>query len=108
MSKFKHAALALAAAGLLSAQVHAAEEAQGVQLAPGATFSPSDISGMFEQTGQPMEIVALSAAEMKQTEGAVWWMPIYIFGPQIAGGSAWLATSGWRVIPSFWHNIRQR
>ncbi|MBA4262619.1 MAG: hypothetical protein C0443_11560 [Comamonadaceae bacterium] len=109
MSKFKHAALALAAAGLLSAQAHAGEaQVQDLQAVPVAAFSQSDIQSMFEQAGQPMEMAALSTAEMKETEGAVWWFAAYYYGPAIAGAGSWLATSGWRAIPGFYHNVRQR
>jgi len=73
--KFKNAALALAVAGLLSAQVHAAEtqvkDLQAAPIATLATFDQTDISAMFEQTAQPMQLAALSSVEMKETEGAL-------------------------------------
>jgi hypothetical protein len=49
-----------------------------------------------------------SQREMRETEGE--WIPFmfYYYGPAIAGGVSWLATSGWRTIPSVWHNSRQR
>lgn len=84
MSKFKNAALALAAAGLFTAQAHASEaQATSLQAAPvAAVFSALDIQGMFEQAGKPMEVAALSSVEMKETEGA--------FNPWgAAGGAVW-------------------
>jgi hypothetical protein len=71
MSKFKHAALALAAASLMAVQAQATEvQAQSPQPMPVATFSQADINTMFEQAGKPMQLVALSGQEMKDTEGA--------------------------------------
>ena len=71
MSKFKHAALALAAASLMAVQAQATEvQAQSPQAVPFATFSQADINTMFEQAGQPMQLAALSGQEMKDTEGA--------------------------------------
>ena len=88
MSKFKHAALALAAASLLMAQAQAYEnQAQSLQAKPAVTFSQADINTMFEQSGPPMQLVALSGQEMKETEGAVlWFAPIaFTFGRVVAG-----------------------
>lgn len=88
MSKFKHAALALAAAGLMSVQAQAGDvQVQSLQAMPVAAFSQSDVSGMFDQAGPSMEIAALSAIEMKETEGAVlWFAPIaFQFGRFAAG-----------------------
>jgi hypothetical protein len=49
MSKFKHAALALAAASLMAVQAHATEvQAQSPQAVPVAFFSQADINTMFE------------------------------------------------------------
>ncbi len=109
MSKFKQAVMALAAASLLSAHAHASDvPAQSVQMqssfAP-VVFSQADIQGMFEQGSKPMQLAALSPQEMKETEGA-WWF-IYYWGPAILSGSVWLANSGWRTIPSVWHRVRQ-
>lgn len=80
MSKFKNAALALAAASLFSAPVHASEAQEpSLQAAPvAAVFSPSDIQAMFEQTDQPVAIAALSSTEMKETEAA--WAPVVVWG----------------------------
>lgn len=83
----KHAALALAAAGLLSAQAHAGEaQVQSLQAMPVAAFSQSDVNAMFEQAGQSMEIAALSAVEMKETEGA--WAPLVVWGFRFATSPA--------------------
>ena len=72
MKQIKHAALALAMVGMLSAQAHASEaQVQSPQDAkPVAAFSQTDISAMFEQADKPMQLVALSQQEMKETEGA--------------------------------------
>lgn len=75
MNKLKYAVIAssfaLATAGLLSAQAYAGDAlVQGLQAMPVAAFSQSDVNGMFDQAGQSMEIAALSAVEMKETEGA--------------------------------------
>lgn len=78
MKQFKHAAVALAMVGMLSAQANASEaQVQNLQAAqPIAAFSQTDIDAMFEQAGQPMQLAALSQQEMRETEGVVWWMPI--------------------------------
>ena len=74
MSKFKHAALALAAASLMAGQAHANEDqAQSLQAKPAATFSQEDIHAMFEQSGPSMQLAALSGQEMNETEGAWFW-----------------------------------
>ncbi len=105
MSKFKLAALALAAAGLLSAQAQAGEaQVQSLQAMPVAAFSQSDIQGMFEQAGQPMELAALSGQEMQETEGA--FLPWVIRGGVMGtiGGIGNAANSfnngqrGWAVV----------
>lgn len=71
MNKFKHAALALAAASLMTVQVHATEvQAQSPQAVPVATFSQADIHTIFDQAEKPMQLAALSGQEMKDTEGA--------------------------------------
>lgn len=107
MSKFKHAALALVAASLMAVQAQATEvQAQSPQAMPVATFSQADINTMFEQAGKPMQLVALSGQEMKDTEGAWFWM--YFNAPQIAVATTWMANTGWRTIPSWYHSFRQR
>lgn len=71
MSKFKHAALALAAASLMAVQAHATEvQAQSPQVVPVATFSQADINMMFDQAEKPMQLATLTGQEMKDTEGA--------------------------------------
>lgn len=106
MQPWKKAALALAVAGVLSAQAQAAE-AQEDKL-PITAFNQADIEAMFERSGEPIQLASLSSKEMKETEGA--WLPFafYYYGPAIAGGVSWMATSGWRTIPGVWHNTRQR
>ena len=84
MSKFKQAALTLAMVGLLSAQAQASETpVPGLQVAqPMSAFSETDINAMFEQTGKPMQLAALSGQEMKETEGA--WVQYAVGG--VLGG----------------------
>ncbi|RKW17330.1 MAG: hypothetical protein D8H94_04220 [Cardiobacterium sp.] len=78
MNTFKHAAtiVALSAAGLLSTQAYAAEA--GIKAASNpqklSAFSQDDINGMFETSGKPMKLAALSQKEMKETEGAWLWL----------------------------------
>ena len=78
MNKFNHAALALAVACLMTAQAQATEvQTQSLQPMPVATFSQADINSMFEQSGQSMQLAALSEQEMRETEGAfLWFAPI--------------------------------
>jgi len=68
MKPWKKAALALAVAGVLSAQAQAAE-AQ-VDKLPTAAFSQADIEAMFERSGEPIQLASLSSTEMSETEGA--------------------------------------
>ncbi|MCW5237240.1 hypothetical protein [Verminephrobacter eiseniae] len=68
MRKLKHTALALAMAGLLSAQANATQ-LENLQTLPVAAFSQTDINAMFEQADKPMQLAALSRQEMKETEG---------------------------------------
>jgi hypothetical protein len=90
MNKFKHAALALAAASLMTVQAHATEvQAQSPQAVPVATFSQADIHTMFDQAEKPMQLAALSGQEMKDTEGA--WLQFGIGG--LLGGAGY----GWGV-----------
>ena len=85
MKKFKHAALALAAASLMTVQAHATEvQAQSPQAVPVAFFSQADINMMFEPSGPSMQLVKLSPVEMKETEGArgfYRWSPFSHFPP---------------------------
>jgi len=71
-------------------------------------FTAADTQLMFEQDARPMQLAALSLQEMKETEGAVWWFALYYYGPAITAAGSWMATSGWRTIPSVWHRVRQR
>lgn len=82
--KAKNVVLVLAATGLISSQAFAADAGvKGMSAGKVETFTEADASALFEQTGQPMEMVSLSSAEMKETEGAVW--PILI---PVLGGAA--------------------
>lgn len=81
MKQWKSPLLALAAAALLSGQTHAAEQPlpeHSAVLAPQtvAVLNTADIQSIFESTGQPMQLVALSAQEMKETEGAYYQITI--------------------------------
>ncbi|NMG68792.1 hypothetical protein [Parazoarcus communis] len=100
MKQFKHAALTLVMAGLLSAQAHASEaQVQNLQAAqPIATFSQTDINAMFEQAGRPMQLAALSQQEMKETEGA-WW-PILYYAPALSG-AAWTFYQSSAYMPAY-------
>jgi hypothetical protein len=99
--KFKNAALALAVAGLLSAQVHAGEvdgqvQAQDLQAAPIATlaaFDQTDINAMFEQVDTPMQLAALTSVEMKETEGALWQFAVGGFAGGLFNGISYRNTS---------------
>jgi hypothetical protein len=75
MKQFKHAALAMAMASLLSAQAHASEsQALKPEDAKPIIFSQTDANVIFDQTGKPMQLAALSQQEMKDTQGAwIWW-----------------------------------
>lgn len=96
-------------AGVLAASLALpafAEEAPAWDALP--QFTAVDTQMLFEQDAMPMQLAALSPQEMKETEGA--WIPFafYYYGPALAGGVSWLATSGWRTIPGVYHNTRQR
>ena len=90
----------------MSAQAQATE-AHANQL-PAAAFSQADIAVVFERTEEPVQLANLSIKEMEETEGA--WVPFvfYYYGPPIACGVSWLATTGWRTTPGLWHNARMR
>ncbi len=87
MSTLKHAALALAATGLLSAQAHAGESrVESLPAVPMVAFSQSDVNAMFDQSGKPMQLAELSGQEIKETEGA--WAPLILWGFRIATSPA--------------------
>lgn len=95
-------------AGLLTASMAVPVFANEAVVTPLPQFTTHDAQMLFEQDAKPMQLAALSQLEMKETEGA--WIPFafYYYGPAIAGGVSWLATSGWRTIPGVYHNTRQR
>ena len=72
MSTIKRMALVLATVGMVSTQVYAGESAvKTTPLSPQlSAFSQDDINSMFEVSGKPMQLAALSTQEMKETEGA--------------------------------------
>lgn len=72
MSTIKRMALVLATVGMVSTQAYAGESAvKTTPLSPQlSAFSQDDINSMFEVSGKPMQLAALSTQEMKETEGA--------------------------------------
>lgn len=94
--RLKHAAVALAAAGVLSTQAYASEAQINVAAQPVAAFSENDMQTLFETSGRPMQLAALSQQEMKETEGAWLWMAYY-YAPQLSA----LAWTGYRAAPTF-------
>lgn len=77
MIKLKQAVMTLAVAGsMLSVQAYAASQQDMTSLndtQPTVSFAQSDMSFMFEQSSQHMQVAVLSAHEMRTTEGAVLW-----------------------------------
>jgi len=72
--KFKHAFVALAAAGLFATQAHASEMQVGAAFQtaqPIAAFTDADMQALFGASDKPMQLAALSQQEMRETEGAV-------------------------------------
>ncbi|MCW8191450.1 hypothetical protein D8B30_17315 [Verminephrobacter eiseniae] len=84
MRTLKHTALALAMAGLLSAQANATQ-LENLPTLPVAAFSQTDINAMFEQADKPMQLAALSDQEMKETEGALLQIGLGGLGGGIGG-----------------------
>ena len=73
--QLKHTVVALAAAGLLSAQAHAGEMQVETAIQPAQTvaaFTDADLQALFEASDKPMQLAALSQQEMRETEGALW------------------------------------
>lgn len=70
--KVKSVVLALATTGLISSHAFAAEVDVKAPASPQtqAAFTEADTSTLFEVSGKPMQVAALSSAEMKETEGA--------------------------------------
>lgn len=96
--QLKHAVVALAAAGVLSTQAYAAEAQAEAVLQPAkpvAAFTEADMQALFEDTGKPMQLAALSAQEMKETEGA--WIWLYMYAPQITAASMWAYNASPRI-----------
>jgi hypothetical protein len=99
--QLKHAVLALAAAGLLSTQAYASEaQIEALQpAAPVAAFTDADLNALFDHADKPMQLAALSDAEMRETEGALFWMPVLwtaarVAVPYIVRQGGWGAVSG--------------
>ncbi|MDO5056921.1 MAG: hypothetical protein Q4E06_06255 [Lautropia sp.] len=70
--KAKNVVLVLATTGLISSQSLAAEVDVKAPASPQtqAAFTEADASTLFEASGKPMQVAALSSVEMKETEGA--------------------------------------
>lgn len=110
MSTIKRMVLVLAAVGMVSTQAYAGETAvKTTPLSPQlSAFSQDDINSMFEASGKPMQLAALSTQEMKETEGAwLHWAGMSALGAAMNttayigsnrnwtyGGAAWAALSG--------------
>ena len=91
----KHTVVALAAAGLLSAQAHAGEMQVKAAIQPAQTvaaFTNADLQALFEASDKPMQLAALSQQEMRETEGAWWFTPVIAW---TAGGAALGAYTAW-------------
>lgn len=101
--KFRQAALALAAAVLLSGQVHAGEaQVETLATQPVAAFTEADVQALFVQDAQPMQLAVLSQQEMMETEGAFW--PAVVLWT--AGGAALGSYTAWRQNGMVtWHDI---
>lgn len=97
--QLKKLSLALVLAGSLAAHANASEET-----VESVKFDQADVQVMFEQSDKPMELVALSTQEMKETEGSWFW--IYYYAPQITAASYWMYTTGWRTIPVYYNRIK--
>jgi len=98
----KHTVVALAAAGLLSVQAHAGEMPVEAAIQPAQTaaaFTDADIGALFDNANQPMQLAALSPQEMRETEGALFWMPLLWTGvrvvvPYVVRNGGWGAVGG--------------
>lgn len=107
MWKFKRAALVLAMGGVLMAQVQADElSVSNMRDQSGGIFLQNDVDKIFDGNDDVLQLAVLSEQEMKDTEGAYYWL--YFYAPQITAASMWMYNSGWRTIPGWYHNIRQR
>ena len=77
--------------------------------APLPQFSAADASLIFEADAKPMQLAALSQQEMKETEGAIFWMYYaYASAPAMYGAANWMNSTGWRTIPVTYYNIRNQ
>jgi len=93
--KLKQLGMALALAGMLSAQVHASEtamEASPLAAASINAVTQDDLVALFgaENDAKPMQVAALSDAEMRETEGG--WLPVAY---RVAGGLAGMYGGGY-------------
>jgi hypothetical protein len=93
-------------AGLLTASMAVPVFANEAVLTPLPQFTAHDAQMLFEQDAKPMQLAALSQQEMKETEGEWIWF-FYAAAPTFYWTANWMNASGWRVIPSVWHRVRQ-
>ncbi|MDO5056922.1 MAG: hypothetical protein Q4E06_06260 [Lautropia sp.] len=91
--KAKNVVLVLATTGLISSQSLAAEVDVKAPASPQtqAAFTEADASTLFEASGKPMQVAALSSVEMKDTQGAA--IPVALY--HAAGGIAGLYGAGY-------------
>jgi hypothetical protein len=83
---------------MLSGQAYAAEaQVEGIGAQPVAAFAETDLQALFEQDAKPMQLAALSEQEMRETDGALIFMP-FLIGAGI-GLASHYATSWWTNSP---------
>ena len=70
---------------------------EGALVAPVPEFTAADTQQLFEQDARPMQLAALSAQEMKETEGAL--------APWVAGG---LGGGAWQGANYAWGAYQSR
>ncbi len=108
--QLKHTVLALAAAGVLSAQAHASEAQVEAAVLPSqtvTTFSEADLTALFESSDKPMQLAALSEVEMKETEGAFWGNALGAFAGGLSSTYGYFASvpryqqTGWGALTAF-------
>lgn len=88
--KAKNVVLALAASGLISSQVYAADVGihQAGVITQQASFSDAEIKNIFESSESGVQMAALSSDEMRETKGAA--IPL-LLGAAAAVNYAWTA-----------------
>lgn len=88
-------------ASALSGSIAMPALASDAQPAPAPVhFTTAEAHSIFEQDAKPMQLAELSQQEMKETEGAWIWVPLYygaIYAPQMSA----LAWTAYRAAPTF-------